>query len=92
MRLTRQGAFAEIASLWKVGDYAFLAAHGNEREIYPATLDVEDCVRGIALREDVFTGQVFAAGFSGSEPAKEILDVKRGRRASRSINPVRNDG
>ena len=91
MRLTRQGTFAEIASLWKVSDYGFLAAHGYEGEIYLAALNVEDCIRGVALRKDVFTGQVFAPGFSGSEPVKEIQDVKLGCQTLRNVNPVRND-
>ena len=90
-RLARQGAFAEKASLGKVGDDGFLAPHRYDGEIYLATLDVEDCIRGVALREDIFTGQVFAPGFSGREPVKEILNVKCERRAPRSANPVRND-
>ena len=89
MRLARQGGFTEEASLWKVGDYGFLAAHRYDGEIYLAALDVEDCIGRVALREDGFTGQVFAPGFSGKEPVKEILNVECGRRAPRIVNPFR---
>jgi len=91
MRLARQGGFAEEARLWKVGDYGFPAARRYDGEIYLATLDVEDRIGRVALREDGFAGQVFAPGFSRKEPVKEILNVKCGRRAPRSVNPVRSD-
>jgi hypothetical protein len=90
IRLTRQGSFTEKAGLWKVGDYGFLAAHRYDGEIDLATLDVEDCIGQVALQEDGFTGQVFAPGFPGKEPVKEILNVEGGCRTPQSVSPVRN--
>jgi hypothetical protein len=47
-----------------VGDYGFLTAHRYDGELYPATLDVKNCVRLVTLRKDGITGEIFAARFS----------------------------
>src|SRR5208337_428411 len=91
LRLASKDCFTEKATLGKVRYYGFLAAHRYKGEIYPATLDVENRVRGITLRENVLTCQIFTAGFSGRKPVKEIQDVECERRTPRIVSPLRDD-
>jgi hypothetical protein len=45
-------AFTKKATSLQEGDYGFLATRGDHSELHRSTLDVEDSIRRIPLRED----------------------------------------
>jgi hypothetical protein len=77
--LPRQTAFAEEAALRQNGNHRFFAALRHNGQPYPATLDIEDRIRSIPLREDTLRGQVMLSSLSIGEFCQELARVEQVR-------------
>src|SRR5450631_249929 len=72
-----EASFTEKVTGSQNGDHGFFSLFGNHRELEFALLDIENRVRGVALRKNNLILLIFRYRFSLTDPGEKFLGIKR---------------